>query len=90
MAKENNKVIGICGLNYYNDNNNNNELILKINHISANEMNKDIIDRFIDLIDNSLDYKIMEIEFKNNQNELFDILTNKGFKEYIIKIIKKK
>ena len=80
IAKKDNQINGICGINYYNDNNN--EFILKINHISAIETNNDIINKFIDLIESTLDYKIMEIELKNNQNELFNILINKDFKEY--------
>ena len=80
VEKKDNEINGICGINYYNDNNN--EFILKINHISAIETNKIIINNFIDLIESTLDYKIMEIELKNNQNEIYDILYNKGFKEY--------
>ena len=85
----NNRIYGICGTYYYIDDNDNNKLILKINHISADETNKDIINKFIDLIENNLEYKIIEIDIKrninqsNNNNELYEILIEKEFKEYI-------
>ena len=84
--KENeNKICGICGINNYI--NNDNEYILKINHISSIDMNKDIINKFIDLIESSLDSKIIEIELNNvdekpNVKELYNILINKAFIEY--------
>ena len=84
--KENeNKIFGICGINNYI--NNDNEYILKINHISSIDMNKDIINKFIDLIESSLDSKIIEIELNNvdekpNVKELYNILINKAFIEY--------
>ena len=84
--KENiDKINGICGINNYIDNNN--ELILKINHISSIETNKEIIDKFIDLIESTLEYKIIEIELNNseqtdNKNDLYNIIIKKYFKEY--------
>ena len=84
--KENeNKICGICGINNYI--NNDNEYILKINHISSINMNKDIINKFIDLIESSLDSKIIEIELNNveeksNVKELYNIFIDKAFKEY--------
>ena len=88
IAKENkpnsnNKICGICGTNYYF--NNKNEIILKINHISAVETNKEIINKFLDLIEKNLDFKIVEIEFNNNinnKNDLYEIFITKGYKEY--------
>ena len=80
--KENNtKINGICGINYYL--NDRNKLILKINHISAINTNKDIINNFLDLIENTLDYQTIEIELntKENKDNLYEILINKGFKE---------
>jgi len=78
-----NKICGICGTYYYI--NDDNDIILKINHISAEDTNKEIINNFLDLIENNLDYKIIEYEFKNklnNKNDLYEILIEKGFKEY--------
>jgi hypothetical protein len=88
IAKENkpnsnNKICGICGTNYYI--NDKNEIILKINHISAVETNKEIINKFLDLIEKNLDFKIVEIEFNNNinnKNDLYEIFITKGYKEY--------
>ena len=88
IAKEikpnsNNKICGICGTNYYI--NDKNEIILKINHISAVETNKEIINNFLDLIEKNLDFKIVEIDFNNNinnKNDLYEIFIEKGFKEY--------
>ena len=82
-----NKICGICGTYYYTseDNDNDNDIILKIDHISAEDTNKEIITNFLDLIENNLDYKIIEYEFKtnlNNKNDLYEILIEKGFKEY--------
>ena len=82
-SNSNNKICGICGTNYYI--NDKNEIILKINHISAVETNKEIINSFIDLIEKNLDFKIVEIEFNNNinnKNELYEIFIEKGFKEF--------
>ena len=62
--EKNNKIYGICGIYYYIDKNNN--LILKIHHISSIENKKEIFSKFIDLIENTLNYKILEFELKNN------------------------
>ena len=78
-----NKICGICGTYYYI--NDDNDIILKINHISAEDTNKEIINNFLDLIENNLDYKIIEYEFiknVNDKNDLYEILIEKGFKEY--------
>ena len=83
-TEDNNKIYGICCINNYIDNND--ELVLKINHISAIETN--IINRFIDLIDTTLKNKTTEIIINNINktssvnNELCKILSEKGFKEY--------
>ena len=80
-----NKICGICGTYYYINDDNDNDIILKINHISAEDTNKEIITNFLDLIEKNLDYKIIEYEFKNNlnnKNDLYEILIEKGFKEY--------
>ena len=79
------KICGICGLNNYI--NNENEYILSINHLSSIDMNKDIINKFIDLIESSLYSKIIEIELNNVEKnyivkELYNIFINKEFKEY--------
>ena len=58
---------------------------MKINHISAVETNKEIINKFLDLIEKNLDFKIIEIEFNNNinnKNDLYEIFITKGYKEY--------
>lgn len=57
----------------------NNDLIIKINHINSIEANKDIINKFLDLIDLTFEYKIIEIEInnfetRNNIDELYNIL----------------
>ena len=56
----------------------NNDLIIKINHINSIEANKDIINKFLDLIDLTFEYKIIEIEINNfetnNIDELYNIL----------------
>ena len=90
IAKENkkddNKIYGICGINNCVDENN--ELILKINHISSISTNSQIINKFIDLIDSSLEYQIIEIELYNNseqidnKNDLYNTLIKKYFIEY--------
>ena len=83
-TEDNNKIYGICCINNYIDNND--ELVVKINHISAIETN--IINKFLDLIDTTLKNKTTEIIIKNiNEissvnNELYQILSEKGFKEY--------
>ena len=80
------KIYGICGINYYIDEDN--ELILKINHVSICEYNEDILNKMIDLIEMEIKYKIIEIELsKNNYNKeknniLMEILQNKDYKEY--------
>ena len=50
-------------------------------------MNKDIINKFIDLIESSLDSKVIKIELNNieknkNVKELYNVFINKAFKEY--------
>ena len=77
------KIYGICGINYYIDENKEN--ILKINHISVCDNNKDILNQFFELIEKEIKYKIIEIELdKNNRDNdtLIEILKNKGFKDY--------
>ena len=83
--EKNNKIYGICGIYYYIDKNNN--LILKIHHISSIENKKEIFSKFIDLIENTLNYKILEFELKNNIKKTNDIIEvnnifiDIGFKE---------
>ena len=50
-------------------------------------MNKDIINKFIDLIESSLDSIVIKIELNNieknkNVKELYNVFINKAFKEY--------
>ena len=81
------KIYGICGINFYLDENK--EYILKINHISVCENNKDILDKIIELVEKEIKYKICEIELlKNNNireenNILKEILESKEYKEYL-------
>ena len=92
--KENNdKIYGICAVNYCLDSINNNNLILKINHISSLEkddegtddnyyqkekMEYKIYEQFIEKI-KTLPYQIIEINFNVNEKnkELLDIFINK-------------
>ena len=77
------KIYGICGINFYIDDNK--EYILKINHISVNENNEEILKKFIDLIENEIKYKIIEIELanddRNEKDKLMELLKNKEYKE---------
>ena len=78
------KIYGICGINFYIDENK--EYILKINHISVCDNNKDILNQFIELIEKEIKYKIIEIEIikdiREENNTLIEILKNKEFNEY--------
>lgn len=80
------KIYGICGTNFYIDEDK--EYILKINHLSVNDNNKDILDKILELVEKENKYKIIEIDLKKEmnteeeKNALLDILESKGFKEY--------
>ena len=92
--KENNdKIYGICAVNYCLDNIDNNKLILKINHISSLEKDDDdlgdnyyqkekmkykIYEQFIEQI-KTLPYQIIELNFNANDKnkELLNIFINK-------------
>ena len=76
------KIYGICGINYYIYDNK--EFILKINHISVCDNNKDLLNKMIDLIEKEIKYQIIEIELvkdRDENNELIEILKNKEYKE---------
>ena len=75
------KIYGLSGINYYI--NEDKEFILKINHLSVNDNNKDILNKIIDLIERDIKYKIIEIDLIKDNNILLEVLQNKGFKEYI-------
>jgi hypothetical protein len=90
IAKKDNenedKIYGICGINFYIDENK--EYVLKINHISVFENNKDLLNKMIESIENDIKAKIKEIELvedKNNniddKNILREILECKEYKE---------
>ena len=78
------KIYGICGINFYIDENK--EYILKINHISVNDNNENILKKFIELIENEIKYKIIEIELvnddRNENDKLVELLKNKDCKEF--------
>ena len=78
------KIYGICGINFYTDENK--EYILKINHISVNDNNEDILKKFIELIENEIKCKITEIELvnddRNENDKLVELLKNKDYKEF--------
>ena len=91
--KDNNKIYGICGINYYYDIIDNNKLILKINHLSSLEKDEDesqnnfpqkekkeykIYDNFIELI-KTLPYQIIELNLNiyDNNDELLKYFINK-------------
>ena len=86
IKKENvneDKIYGICGINFYIDENK--EFILKINHISVLENNKDLLNKMIDLIEKEIKFRIIEIDLvkdKEENNALIEILNNKEYKEY--------
>ena len=92
------KIYGVCGINYYNDNN---KLILKINHLSSLEKDEDkedkliypkekleykIYDNFMELI-KTLPYEAIELTISINQKNI-DIL-NYFFNEHKFEIEKK-
>ena len=81
--KNDDKIYGICGINFYIDENK--EFILKINHISVLENNKDLLNKMIDLIEKEIKFRIIEIDLvkdKEENNALIEILNNKEYKEY--------
>ena len=84
------KIYGICGINF--DIDENKEYILKINHISVYDNNKDILNQFIELIEKEIKYKIIEIEIiKDNReknNILIEILKLKNLMNIRIVMIK--
>ena len=86
IKKENvneDKIYGICGINFYIDEKK--EFILKINHISILENNKDLLNKMIDLIEKEIKFRIIEIDLvkdKEENNALIEILNNKEYKEY--------
>ena len=81
------KIYGICGINYYIDENKEN--VLKINHISVCENNKDILTKMIESIEKEIKFKIIEIELvkdnntREQNNILMEILESKDYKEYL-------
>ena len=79
-------IYGICGINYYI--NENQEYVLKINHISVLKNNNDILNKLIEKIENEIlcNQKEIEIVEGNNIREgndnILKILENHGYIEY--------
>ena len=90
IAKKDNeaedKIYGICGINFYR--NENQDYVLKINHISACHNNNEILNKLIEKIENEILCKQKEIEIleeinaKEGNVDLLKILENHGYIEY--------
>ena len=80
------KIYGICGINFYMDENQ--EYILKINHISAWGNNNEILSKLIEKVENEIICNIKEIEMPEENDiregnvDLVKILERYGYIEY--------
>ena len=80
------KIYGICGINFYMDENQ--EYILKINHISAWGNNNEILNKLIEKVENEIICNIKEIEMPEENDiregnvDLVKILERYGYIEY--------
>ena len=80
------KIYGICGINFYMDENQ--EYILKINHISAWDNNNEILNKLIEKVENEIICNIKEIEMPEENDiregnvDLVKILERYGYIEY--------
>ena len=90
VAKKDNvtedKIYGICAINFYMDENQ--EYILKINHISAWGNNNEILNKLIEKVENEIICNIKEIEMPEENDiregnvDLVKILERYGYIEY--------
>ena len=80
------KIYGICGINFYMDENQ--EYILKINHISVWGNNNEILNKLIEKVENEIICNIKEIEMPEENDiregnvDLVKILERYGYIEY--------
>ena len=80
------KIYGICAINFYMDENQ--EYILKINHISAWGNNNEILNKLIEKVENEIICNIKEIEMPEENDiregnvDLVKILERYGYIEY--------